>query len=384
MNKKEIAEIKKQYTMEKNTIARIRGCYVDGEKQVKTSLSEAFGTLDEEEAFKYLAIFKKTLSGTVGKNLLTLDFPLEAELSGGGQEFLLRLRESFLKDDVLTEEFFNRVIDSYGYGENYYIILIDVSYDVPGKASDNMEMYDASDNIYHYLLCSICPVKQSKAGLGYYAEDNRIRSLDQDWVVEAPMHGFVFPCFHDRYSDIHSLLFYSRNPSDLQEDFLHNMFGCDRVPMTAPEQQETFRELVSAVLEDACDYDTVSGIQEVLNTHLEELKEEPEMPELGRQEVRRLFEESGVSAEQLEHFDTRYDEHAGEKTTFLLSNLTASGKLTIDMPEISVQVKPDAAHLVRTEMIDGRQCLVIELNEQVAVNGIDLQLGPKKPEPQEA
>ena len=45
------------------------------------------------------------------------------------------------------------------------LFLMHAMYDVPGKSSDNMEMFDASDEVYEYLVCSICPVSLSKAGL---------------------------------------------------------------------------------------------------------------------------------------------------------------------------------------------------------------------------
>ena len=121
MNKKEVAEIKKQFSPSNCAITRICGCYVDAEKDRKTELKEAFLSLPEEEMFKYFDIFKKTLSGTIGKNLINLDFPLEQELSDGAQTFLLKLRDSKLKDDMLLDEFYDRVIEHYSYGENYYI-----------------------------------------------------------------------------------------------------------------------------------------------------------------------------------------------------------------------------------------------------------------------
>lgn len=83
MNKKEVLEIRKQYTHERCSITRICGCYVDGEKNIKTQLKEAFLSLPEEETFKYFNLFKQTLSGTLGKNLLNLEFPLDAENPGG-------------------------------------------------------------------------------------------------------------------------------------------------------------------------------------------------------------------------------------------------------------------------------------------------------------
>ena len=86
MNKKEVAEIRRQYVPERCTISRICGCYVDAEKNIKTTMKEAFLSLPEDDAFKYFTIFKKTLSGTVGRNLVNLDFPLEEEHEGGHQE----------------------------------------------------------------------------------------------------------------------------------------------------------------------------------------------------------------------------------------------------------------------------------------------------------
>ena len=72
MNKKEILEIRKQFSPENCAITRICGCYVDGDKEKKMEFKEAFLSLPEEESFKYFDIFKKTLSGTIGKNLIHL------------------------------------------------------------------------------------------------------------------------------------------------------------------------------------------------------------------------------------------------------------------------------------------------------------------------
>ena len=124
MNKKEIAEIKKQFNPDRCAITRITGCYVNAEKEKLMEMKEAFLSLSDEEMFKYFDIFKKTLSGTIGKNLLNMEFPLSQEMDGGTQDFLMKLRDSGLKDDALVESFYDRIIGSYDFGENYYIILI--------------------------------------------------------------------------------------------------------------------------------------------------------------------------------------------------------------------------------------------------------------------
>ena len=376
MNKKEVAEIRRQYVPERCTISRICGCYVDAEKNIKTTMKEAFLSLPEDDAFKYFTIFKKTLSGTVGRNLVNLDFPLEEEHEGGHQEFLLKLRNSKLKDDALVEEFYNRIIDTFPFGENY-IILIHVAYDVPGKATDGTEMYDASDNVFEYLLCSLCPVHLSKPGLGYNEAKNCIENRIQDWIVDQPMKGFLFPAFNDRYTDIHSMLYYTKNATDLQEDFLKNMFGCTRIPLDADSQKETFNSLIADTLGTDCDYSVVKNIHEILNEKIEEFKDSPEPLELGKQDVRRLFEDSGVPDSRMEDFDQCYDEEVGEQTTFLATNIASSRKFNIETPDVVVKVNPEAADLVETRIIDGRQCLVIAINEHVEVNGISIAVAPE-------
>ena len=374
MNKKEISEIKKQFTPANCAITRICGCYVDGEKNKKTKLKEAFLSLSEEEAFKYFEIFRKTLSGTIGKNLINMEFPLEQEKEGGAQEFLLRLRESKLQDDALVDEFYDRVIDSYDYGENYYIILIHAVYDIPGKSSDGLEMFDASDEIYDHILCSICLVKLSKAGLCYNAETNHIEDRIRDWIVEMPDLGFLFPVFNDRSADIHGILYYSKNAEQLRSTFVDQLFGCE-VPLSAGGQRDTFNTLVEETLGEDCAYDTVMNIHEKLNEWVESQKDSPDPAILTKPEVKRLFEECGVEEEKLEDFDARYEATAGEDASLMAANITNTRRMEIKTPDVVIHVDPDRAELVETRVIDGRRCLVIPMEDNVEINGIRVTAG---------
>lgn len=372
MNKKETLEIRKQFTNENCAITRICGCYVDAEKQIRTELKEAFLSLPEEEIFKYYEIFRKTLSGTIGKNLLNMEFPLAQEMPDGTQAWLLKLRNSRLTDDILLEEFYEKIIHNYAYGENYYIILIHAAYDIPGKAEDGMEMFDASDDTYEYLLCSICPVKLSKAGLCYNAEKNSIEDRVRDWLVEAPDAGFLFPAFNDRSTDLHSMLYYTRNPEVLQPALMEEFFGCS-TPLSAKGQKETFQELLSETLGDSCDYETVVSIHENLNELIEEKKDMPEPPTLTKPEVKNLLLQSGASEEVMEHFEEQFDSTAGEKTEFLATNLTSTKALEVRTPDVIVRVSPEKADLVETRVIDGRSYLMIQINDHVEVNGVAIR-----------
>lgn len=374
MNKKEIAEIKKQFTQERCAITRICGCYVDGEKNKKTELKEAFLSLPEEEMFKYFAIFRKALSGTVGKNLLTMEFPLASEEAGGTQDFLMQLRASSLKDENLLEEFYDKIIENYYSVENYLILLIHAVYDIPGKSSDGEEMFDASDEVYDHILCCICPVTLSKPGLSYDEESNAFHTRICDRVVNMPDIGFLFPAFHDRSTDVHSLLYYAAKPEELRMEFVEPVLGCN-LPLSAGDQKETFQTIVEETLGDACDYEVVKNIHEKLNEMIEEKKDEPDPVVLDRTEVKRLLEYSGVEEEKLSSFEEKYEEAAGTDTCFVASNVANTRQFEIKTPDVVVKVSPDRMDLVETKVINGRKCLVISLDNSVEVNGITVRMG---------
>lgn len=372
MNKKEVLEIRRQFSPDNCAITRICGCYVDHEKEKKLEFKKAFLSLPEEEAFKYFDIFKHTLSGTLGKNLINMEFPLEQEAPGGAQEFLLKLRDSRLEDDLLTEEFYDKVIANYDCAENYYIILIHAVYDVPGKASDGLEMFDASDTVYEHILCSICPVTLSKAGLSYNVQTNNIEDRIRDWLVDAPAKGFLFPAFQDRASNIHSVLYYSKKPEELQPDFIAGVLG-SAAPLTAKDQKTTFQAIVSDTLGEDCDYESVRTLHDNLNELLEEAKETPEPLELSRPDVKRLLEKSGAAPEKLESFDREFAENVGESKGLLASNIANVRTFQVETPDVVVKVNPDRSDLVEIREIEGRRCLVIAVDDHLEVNGIEIR-----------
>ena len=281
----------------------------------------------------------------------------------------MKLRESKLTDDTLTEAFYDKIIENYDYGENYYIILIHAVYDIPGKSSDGAEMFDASDEIYDHILCSICPVKLSKAGLHYNAETNNIEDRIRDWLVEMPDWGFLFPQFNDRSTDIHGLLYYTKNAENLRSTMMEEVFGCT-TPLSAATQRDSFNALVEETLGDDCAYDTVLEIHEKLNDLIESQKDEPEPVVLTKSEVKRLFEECGVEDDKLQNFDEQYELAAGEKSSLVASNITNTRKFEIKTPDVVIHVAPDRADLVETRIIDGRKCLVIPMESEVELNGI--------------
>lgn len=418
MNKKDILELKRRLKKDACTFTRLCGCYVDADRNKVTSFGHTFLNLEEEELFKYLEIAKKVFSGTIGNNILELEFPLEEEAPGGRQQILMALRENALKSDELMDAFFDHVINSYSYVGNYLILVFHDAYDVMAKTSDNNKL-DESEEVYEYLLCAICPVTLSKPGLGYREDENRIGPRIRDWVVGAPDTGFVFPAFTDRSSDIHSVMFYTRDTKTPHAEFMESGLGCEG-KLTATEKKLTFQSIVKEVIgeddeeSNAMFLDIQSGLNDMIPV-TEDEKNEPEPVIITASTVSEILAESGVSEEhtamieknfeqafcyelpQAEHLvDPKLVEANGKRREKLdlihqVENLkqqleetraasvySAAGEEDDDIPAIKtydviLRVKPEKVNLIHSQIINGQKCLVIPMdeNEHAAVNGVN-------------
>ena len=372
MTRKELNEIKSQYTLEDCGILRLCGCYVDGERNKITQFNENFLNLPEEEKHKYFDIFKKTLSGTPGKNLVDMKFNVDAYADEGARIFLMNLRDSGLKDDRLLNEFYDRIINNYSYVGNYLILLINQVYDIPAVTTDNIEMDDASDEVYSYILCSICHVNLSKPGLGYDEEDNNFHDKKQNHMVDVPDVGFLFPAFNKRSADEDMTLFYTKDVSEFEDGLIDCLLDC-AVPLPAKQQKETFTSLVNEALGEEADLEIVKNIHENLEQIIEEKKQESPAPVmLDKTEMKDLLEKSGVKEEKLENFEEHFEMAAGEHGKLVASNVSSGKKFEVKTPDVVIKINSDKTDIVSTQVIDGRQCLVIQIDERLEVNGISV------------
>lgn len=418
MNKKDVSELKRRLKKESCTITRMCGCYVDSERNRVVKLDETFLNLDEEEFFKYLEIAKKTLSGTIGNNLLELPFPMEEEAPGGRQQFLMALRSSSLLQEELLERFYDLVIDNYEYAGNYLILIFHDAYDVITKTSDNNKI-DESEEVYEYLIGAVCPVSLSKPGLGYRADQNRIGPRVRDWVVGMPESGFIFPAFTDRSADIHAVMTYHKNAKEPHAEFMENILGCT-ARRTATEQKMAFASIVKKALggdEDAS-REVFYHIQEGLSDMAQETgEEEPEeQARLTPKQIGEIMAQSDVpenAAAMIEHsyekefedelpflenlIDEKAVEAAGklrqnkelvqkvaslqqqlEDTRMLIPDPKPEDAPTGDIKtyDVILRVKPEKASQIKSQVIGGQKCLVIPLeeDEHAAINGVNTKV----------
>ena len=277
MNKRDVMELRRRFKKDNCTISRLAGCYVDAYKNKLLTFNENFLNLPEDEFYKYMDLAKKTLGGTIGNNLLELEFPGEEEEPGGRQQFYMGLKSSDLKNEDLLERLYDLVIENYTHTGNYLILVFKDTYDIMSQTSDNMKL-DESEEVYEYILVSICPVDLSKPGLGYREDENRIGSRIRDWIVGAPETGFLFPAFNDRGADIHRVDYYIRDAKDSHPEFIEEVLGCG-VRRTATELKQTFQAIVRSAYGQDEDKARVvlSDISESIGNRVEELRADADM-----------------------------------------------------------------------------------------------------------
>lgn len=366
MNKKDVLEIKRRFKKSGCTFTRLCGCYVDSEKNTILNFGETFLNLEDDEFYKYLEIAKKTLSGTIGNNLLELEFPLDQEKPGGRQQFLMGLRESKLKNEDLLERFYQLIIDTYDYTGHFLILLFHDAYDVMTKTSDNSKL-DESEEVYEYLLCAICPVSLTKPGLGYREDEHRIGVRERDWVVEAPEAGFVFPAFTDRSTDIHSVMYYTKNAKEPHPEFMEAGLGCES-KQTATEQKESFQTIIRNALGVADEKENriFLGIQQTLNSMVEE-QEAIGNPDsapivLTTNVIQEVLNESGVSQEISAKIEESYTEQFGD-TPPVVDHLIDSKALQV---HAQIQREDELVNQVQTltqKLEETKQIVALSVDE---------------------
>ncbi|TQI66402.1 DUF4317 domain-containing protein [Clostridium sp. KNHs216] len=374
MNEKEIAEIRRRFRPEKSNITRIRGCYVNDQREIVSEFSQPLGLMPQEETEELLAILKKTLSGAIGKNLIDIEFATQQVLEGEEHKLLMALKDSSLESDDAVREFYGRVIQTLDMEVHYLILLAYDQYDVPYYTKDGEKQEDSSE-VFSYFLCSVCPVKLTKPALGYYVSENSFRNIRTDWVVSAPELGFLFPAFNDRSANIYNALYYSRNIAENHTEFVDTIFKSE-IPMPAAAQKETFQAVLEETVAEDCSFDVVQAVQGQLSEMIEEHKNNKEEDPLvvSKKTVKGILESCGVSEDRVTAFEEKFDMEFGADTEISPRNLIDTKQLEVRTPDVTIRVNPERNDLVETRIIDGTKYILIRADEGVEVNGVNIHI----------
>ncbi len=374
MREKEIAEIRRRFKNDKNNINAITGCYVDSSGQILSKFKQSTAFMDSEEKEKVFTILRKTLTGTHGKNLIDIEFSTQQVVRSDEHSLLMRLRDSKLEDEESVQQLFEKIIESY-ISEQAYLILIALdTYDVPHKSKDLLDGGDFdSTDMFTYAVCSVCPIKTTVSSLGFSVVENNFYSSSVDFMVGAPVLGFMFPSFDDRSSNIYSALHFSKDIQGKNELFVQNVFNVE-LPMPPQQQKDTFNDIMENSLEETCSYDIVesvySKVSEMVLLHKEAKEEEPLL--LGKKEFTSILHDCDVPEENVQIFENNFTEKFGQDTLVPPKNIVEVGKFNVKTNDVTVNVNSDRTDLLKTQVIGGVKYLMIRLEDSVEVNGIQL------------
>ena len=153
---KEIGEIRRHLRRERSNITQLFGCFVNDNKEIITEFRQSTGIMPENESDKYFALLRKTLSGSLGRNLIDVTFKTSQVADSPEHKLLMGLRESKCNDEEQRAELYKKIIDTVVMEGNYLILLCCDTYDVPFKSKDDVHQSDRNEEVYTYILCTIC------------------------------------------------------------------------------------------------------------------------------------------------------------------------------------------------------------------------------------
>lgn len=375
MNEKEIGEIRRRARRDRSNMTAIYGCYVNSQKEIVSVFRQSVGMMPENEAEKYFGVMKRTLSGTVGKNLIDIQFATVQVANSPEHRLLMELRQTKLQDENKRMELFQKIIDSVALPDGYVILIGCDNYDVPFKSKDGDIQNDASSEVYTYLLCAVCPVKLRKPGLKYMAESKEFHDGGAVNELCAPEMGFLFPAFDDRSTNIYNALFYTHSPKQENGAIIDALFHV-QAPRPAAEQKKSFEALLGSSLAESCSLDVVQSVHDHLRQCIE-LHKESKVPEpllISKEQVKGALRDSGVPQEQIAKFSISYDEAFGFEAELHPRNIIDNRRFEVKTPDVSIKVNPERSDLLETRVIGGVKYILINAEEDVEVNGVSIHI----------
>lgn len=375
MNKKELAEIKKNFSDTSGffTLNRVITVYIDPQKNVRCKTNRLYSLIPEEEGSVLMESLSKIFRGSLGKGLLEYSFPNAEYEEDGAQKTLYDAMKTKLTDEAAADKLIVRIINNLAYEAAYTLIIGHCSYSIMSKDRNDESLDNAADE-YNFIVAAICPANTSDDGLMFDSETNTIvKKANTDLIISRePTDGFFFPVFSDRAPDVNSVMYFTKSPKKPNISCIDDVLGCEFI-MSAHGEKETFQAVLNDVAGDELNYTVITQVNERLRELVANSKNETELPVLDGNKMYTILSDSGVSDERLEALPAIYKNKVGDGV--LTATNLVENKTTLSTPEITVNISKDATDKVRTTVVDGRRCLIIDLDDPaIQINGMTTRI----------
>ncbi|SDZ50765.1 protein of unknown function [Evansella caseinilytica] len=381
MNKKDIAHFRRQLKVDNDLlkITDIFTVYIMKESSdIYHHQNQPFELLDRDQQELFMTNFKKLLAGQLDEKLFELKFkhgvPDSSQLilhqgllSGeveGWKEQMLKLVEKMLK--------------THQYEMDIVVTFIRGNYMKPMKQQKEEVEENGRDTVYShpFILCSMNKTEEPKKELLFdYVE----KAFKYNFVVDpiinlnAPISGFLFPCFTDNASDVNHVLYSSGKVHEPDHQFIEEVLNGEET-MTAKDDKIVFEEIVKDITNDQLNTATLHQVYEEINRVIEENEEEA--PTLDYKDVERVLTVSGVKDVDKEKVEAAFEKVIDDakyeiKASSIVPKYT-SKSIKINTKVANVSISPQDLSYVRQVHFEGKRYLMIEVEEDTVIDGFTM------------
>lgn len=382
MNKKDIANIRKQFKLDNHfmNIREIFNVYVKKESgEIYHQVSQPFLLLEQEAQELFLENFKKVLTGHLDAKLFELKFKRDVEDSTQSILFEGLRAESTedWKENMLR--IVGKMFAHAAYDFDTVVTFIRGEYQKATRKRDMESEEGGDDEVYssEFILCSLNKTDQPKRVLLFDYIEKEFKSnnaVDPIINLTSPLTGFLFPAFNDNSADVNHILYCGGKVNQPDDSFIEEVLNCEEI-ITAVEDKDSFEQILKIVMGDEVDSNVISNVYEEIDKIVQENEEsdESESPMLDSRDIERILEVSGV-----ENVDTAKVEHAfksvvdDEKHEIKASSIIPKS-IKINTKVADLTVSPKELKNIKYITYNGKRCLLVELDEDVVVEGFRLE-----------
>lgn len=382
MNKKDVANIRKQFKIDNDLmkITDIFNVYIMRESsEIYHQENHLFPMLDQEHQELFLSNFKKTLTGQLDSKLFELKFQQDAE--NHSQHILYNGLQSSDVEEwkahmlLIVEKMFKDV----QYEMDVVVTFIRGEHFKPTRRNSEESEQSARDEVYThpFILCSINKTEQPEKALMFdYIQKEFKYNVVVDPIIKlnAPIAGFLFPCFTENAADVNHILYSAGKANEPDIYFIENVLNAEEM-MTAQEDKAVFEEIVKEVVSGQLNTSTLSNVYEEINRVIDE-NEEEDTPKLDYRDVEHVLKVSGVEDVDTDKVETAFQKVIDDKTYELKASSIVpkykSKSIKINTKVANISISPQDLKYVKQINHNGKRCILIEVDEDTVIEGFTM------------
>ncbi|UTT42918.1 DUF4317 domain-containing protein [Exiguobacterium aurantiacum] len=390
MNQKDIAAIRKHFKLNADAvkIADIYNIYIrQDSNEIFHEELRSFPFVEQEHQELFLANFKKVLGGKIDEKLFEVKF--QHPEAGQTDHTQTLLYEALRSDDIeewagMMQRVALKMVQDAPFEKDMVITFIRFKYNKPTRRHSEETEIDMRDEVWtsRFILGSINQTELPKQSLVFDYIEREFKSnifINPVIKLDAPVGGFLFPCFTDNAADVNHILYAAQKAHQPDFGFIENVLNGTEI-VTAVEEKAMFEEVVKTVIGEEVNVGTLATVYDEINQMIlaeaEREDEEESVPMIDARTVEIVLKASGVedvTTEKVEQaFQQVVDDRQYEMKASSVVPKYTSKSIKINTKVANISISPQDLKYVRQVNVKGKRCLLIELEEDTEIEGFKL------------